>query len=148
MADPLELFRLYKDDIYRFALSYTHSREDAEDICQTVFEQLLKHPSIQPGKEKAWLMQACANRCRNLLRSYWWQKTLPLEDIHSVSMPEPDPVEQAVMALRPEYRAVVYLYYFEGYTTQEIGRLLHISQSTVSTRLYRARQMLKQALEE
>lgn len=148
MADPLELFRLYKDDIYRFALSYTHSREDAEDICQTVFEQLLKHPSIQPGKEKAWLMQTCANRCRNLLRSHWWQKTLPLEDVHSISMPEPDPVEQAVMALRPEYRAVVYLYYFEGYTTQEIGRLLGIRQSTVSTRLCRARQMLKQALEE
>ena len=53
MANPLELFRRYKDDIYRFALSYTHSREDAEDICQTVFEQLLKNPSIQPGKEKA-----------------------------------------------------------------------------------------------
>ena len=51
MADPMELFRLYKDDIYRFALSYTHSREDAEDICQSVFEQLLRHPSIQPGKE-------------------------------------------------------------------------------------------------
>lgn len=147
MANPLELFRRYKDDIYRFALSYTHSREDAEDICQTVFEQLLKNPSIQPGKEKAWLMQTCANRCRNLLRSHWWSRTVPLEDVHITPGQEPDSVKEAVMALRPEYRAVVYLYYFEGYSTQEIGQLLRISQSAVSTRLHRARDLLKQELE-
>lgn len=148
MADPLELFRLYKDDIYRFALSYTHSREDAEDICQTVFEQLLRHPSIAPGKEKAWLMQTCANRCKNLLRSHWWSRTAPLEDVHSVPGQDADPVKEAVMALKPEYRAVVYLYYYEGYSTEEIGRLLRISQSAVSTRLCRARHQLKQELEE
>lgn len=147
MADPLELFRLYKDDIYRFALSYTHSREDAEDICQSVFEQLLKHPTIQPGKEKAWLMQTCANRCNNFLRSHWWCRTAPLEEVHSTPGQEFDPVREAVMNLKPEYRAVVYLYYYEGYTTQEIGTLLRISQSAVSTRLHRARQQLKQELE-
>lgn len=95
MADPMELFRLYKDDIYRFALSYTHSREDAEDICQTVFEQLLRHPSIASGKEKAWLMQTCANRCKNLLRSHWWSRTAPLEDVHSVPGQTSDPVKEA-----------------------------------------------------
>ena len=136
MANPLELFRRYKDDIYRFALSYTHSREDAEDICQTVFEQLLKNPSIQPGKEKAWL-----------LRSHWWSRTVPLEDVHIIPGQEPDSVKEAVMALRPEYRAVVYLYYFEGYSTKEIGQLLRISQSAVPTRLHRARNLLKQELE-
>ena len=148
MADPMELFRLYKDDIYRFALSYTHSREDAEDICQSVFEQLLRHPSIQPGKEKAWLMQTCANRCKNLLRSHWWSRSTPLEDVHSVPGQSLDPVKEAVMALKPEYRAVVYLYYYEGYSTDEIGKLLRISQSAVSTRLHRARHQLKQELEE
>lgn len=148
MADPLELFQLYKDDVYRFALSYTHSREDAQDICQTVFEQLLKNPSIQPGKEKAWLMQTCANRCKNLLRSHWWSRTAPLEDVHSVPGQKSPPVQEAVMNLKPEYRAVIFLYYYEGYTTQEIGALLRISQSNVSTRLHRARQLLKQELEE
>ena len=147
MADAAELFRLYKNDIYRFALSYTHSREDAEDICQTVFEQALTH-SITPGKEKAWLMQTCANRCRNLLRSHWWQRTAPLEDVHTAPGQEADPVKEAVTALRPEYRAVVYLYYYEGLSTQEIGKLLRISQSAVSTRLHRARNQLKQELEE
>lgn len=148
MADPMELFRLYKNDIYRFALSYTHSREDAEDICQSVFEQLLTHRDITPGREKAWLMQVCANRCRNLLRSHWWSRTAPLEDVHSIPEQTADPVKEAVMALRPEYRSVVYLYYYEGYSTEEIGNLLRISQSAVSTRLHRARHQLKQELEE
>lgn len=148
MADPLELFRLYKDDIYRFALSYTHSREEAEDICQTVFEQLLTHPSVTPGKEKAWLMQTCANRCKNLLRSHWWQRTTPLEDAHQIPGAGDNPVRDAVSALKPQLRVVTYLYYYEGYTTEEIAKLLGISQSAVSTRLYRARAQLKQELED
>lgn len=148
MADILALFQAYRDDVYRFALSYTRSREEAEDICQTVFEQLLKCPDIGPGKEKAWLMQTCANRCKNLLRSHWWQRTEALDDTLTAPPESDSPVKQAVLALRPEYRAVVYLYYYEGYSTDEIAKLLHISQSAVSTRLHRARQQLKDELKE
>ena len=43
---------------------------------------------------------------------------------------------------------VVYLRYYEEYTTQEIGQLLKISQSAVTTRLNRARRMLKEQLKE
>lgn len=147
MDGVLELFQAYRDDVYRFALSYTRSREEAEDICQTVFEQLLRQKSITPGKEKAWLMQTCANRCKNLLRSHWWQKTVPMEDRPDAPR-DADPVRRAVLGLKPEYRAVVYLYYYEGYDTREIGKLLGISQSAVSTRLHRARSLLKQELED
>ena len=41
MYDVMELFRLYKDDVYRLAVSYTHSIQDAEDVCQTVFLKLM-----------------------------------------------------------------------------------------------------------
>lgn len=148
MVQAEELFHTYKDDVYRFALSYTRSREEAEDICQTVFEKLLRQSVITPGKEKAWLMQTCANACKNLLRSHWWQKTDGLDENTALDAPEISPVKQAIMALDPKYRVVVYLYYYEGYTTAEIGALLRLSQSVVSTRLYRARQELKTALEE
>lgn len=148
MERILELFGKYRDDVYRFALSYTRSPEEAEDICQTVFEKLLRQKSVTPGKEKAWLMQTCANQCKNLLRSHWWRKTETLEEAAAVSGEETDSVQQAVMALKPEYRAVVYLYYYEGYDTSEIARLLKITQSAVSTRLYRARLLLKEHLEE
>ena len=148
MPNVLALFQQYRDDVYRLALSYTRSPQEAEDVCQSVFLKLLEHPPRTPGAEKAWLMQVCANQCRNLLRSHWWSRTTPLEDVHSVPGQSLDPVKEAVMALKPEYRAVVYLYYYEGYSTDEIGKLLRISQSAVSTRLHRARHQLKQELEE
>lgn len=148
MADAETLFHTYRDDVYRFALSYTRSREEAEDICQTVFEKLLRQKDITPGKEKAWLMQTCANACKNLLRSHWWRKTAPWDQAVEQAAAGDAPVRRAVMALEPKYRAVVYLYYLEGYSTAEIGALLKISQSVVSTRLHRARQTLKQELEE
>lgn len=54
-------FELYKDDVYRLALSYTRSTADAEDVCQTAFLKLLEQKAITPGKERAWLMQVTAN---------------------------------------------------------------------------------------
>ena len=52
------------------------------------------------------------------------------------------------MALEPKYRVVIYLRYYEEYATKEIAHLLHISQTSVTTRLSRGRQMLKNTLKE
>lgn len=55
---------------------------------------------------------------------------------------------EAVMALPKDYRIVVHLFYYEDYRTGEIAELLHIREQTVRTRLVRARNKLKQRLEE
>lgn len=141
-------FRRYRDDVYRLALSYTKSIQEAEDVCQTVFLKLLQQESVTPGKEKAWLMQVTANQCRNLLRSSWWRNTAPLEEASDSVQPKNLEIYQAVMALPPKYRVVIYLRYYEELTTAEMGKLLHISQTAVTTRLSRAREMLKQQLKE
>ncbi len=146
-----ELFQLYKNDVYRLAVSYTHSREEAEDICQTVFLRLLEQPHITPGKEKAWLMQVTANACRSLLRSARWKTGEPLEENtleENISAQEADhgDVFDAVMALPPHYRVTVYLHYYEGLTSKEIAALLKLRTSTVTTRLARARDLLRQTL--
>ena len=148
MPDVLPLFHRYKDDVYRLALSCTRSPQEAEDICQTVFLKLLEHPSIAPGKEKAWLMQVTVNQCRSLLRSHWWSRTAPMDEKLPTPTAESDGVREAVMSLEPKYRVVVYLYYYEQYTVKEIAQLLRISTSCVSTRLFRARELLKKRLEE
>ena len=142
------LFHKYKDDVYRLAVSYTRSRQDAEDVCQNVFLKLMKQPQIDPGKEKSWLMQVTANECRSLLRSHWWRTTVSIEDTLSVSGPETSGVLEALMQLDPKYRVVVYLHYYEGFHTSEIAGLLKISQSAVTTRLSRARRELKSILQE
>ena len=143
-----EPFRLYRDDVYRLALSYTKSTQEAEDVCQTVFLKLLEQPQVAAGKEKAWLMQVTANQCRNLLRSGWWRKTAPLEDCQGEAHVRYKSVYADVMALPPKYRVVVYLRYYEEATTAEIAALLRISQTAVTTRLSRARLMLKEQLKE
>lgn len=141
-------FTLYKDAIYRLALSYTKSPADAEDVCQTVFLKLLEQKSITPGKERAWLMQVTANQCRSLLRSAWWKKTAPLEEC-TLAAPETDnSVLSALLTIPPKYRVVLYLHYYECCSTREVGELLHITQSAVTTRLSRGREMLKNQLKE
>ena len=141
------LFELYKDDVYRLAVSFTRNPQEAEDVCQTVFLKLME-ARVSPGKERAWLMQVTANQCRSLLRSAWWRRTAPLEDcVHAWGIQE-NGVLEALMALRPKYRVVLYLHYYENQSSAEIGKLLRISQSAVTTRLSRGRQLLKDALKE
>lgn len=154
MHDVIELFHLYKDDVYRLAVSYTHSVHDAEDVCQTVFLKLMEQRDrITPGKEKAWLMQVAANQCRSLLRSVWRKRTEPFEDDTLKErifqgQREMQGVWECIKRLKPGYRVVVYLFYYEGYGTREIAHILRISGTAVTTRLARAREMLKKELKE
>ena len=146
--DVLYLFHRYRDDVYRLAVNYTRSPQEAEDVCQTVFLKLMDQGEITPGKEKAWLMQVTANECRDLLRSAWWKRTVPLEDAVHMSQPRTDETITLLQTLDPKYRVVLYLHYYEQYTTQEISKLLKIPVGTVSTRLKRGRDQLKLLLKE
>lgn len=146
--DVLYLFHRYRDDVYRLAVNFTHNPQEAEDVCQNVFLKLMEQGELIPGKEKAWLMQVTANECRSLLRSSWWKKSIPLDP----SIPAPDyqmdETIQVVLSLPPKYRVVIYLHYYEQYSATEIGALLKLPVSTVTTRLSRGREMLKKKLGE
>ncbi len=148
MENVEDLFRRYKNDVYRLAVSYTHSMAEAEDVCQTVFLRLLEQRHITPGKEKAWLMQVTANTCRSLLRSARWKTGEPLDESIPARESGRGEVLDAVMALPPKYRVTVYLHYYEGLTAKEIAALLKLSPSAVTTRLARARELLRQMLSE
>ncbi len=146
--DVLYLFQRYRDDVYRLAVNYTNSTQEAEDVCQSVFLKLLEHPDITPGKERAWLMQVTVNTCRDLLRSAWWKKTVPLDAVISAPQVQRDETVLLLRKLPPKYRVVLYLHYYEQYTTQEIAKLLQIPTGTVSTRLRRGREALRSMLKE
>ena len=146
--DVLYLFHRYRDDVYRLAVNYIRSPQEAEDVCQTVFLKLLEQPDLMPGREKAWLMQVTANECRDLLRSSWWKRTVPLEQAFQIPKTEADETIYLLRKLPPKYRVVLYLHYYEQYTTAEIAQLLKIPTGTVSTRLKRARERLKTMLKE
>jgi len=87
------------------------------------------------------------NLCRDHARERMRHGTEEIDE--TIAAPQEDrEVLQKVMELPEKDRAVVYLYYFEGYSTSEIARLTHTTQTAVSTRLARAREKLKRELEE
>ena len=146
--DATELFRRYGDGVFRLCWSYTGSRQDAEDVTQTVFLKLLeRQPALEEGRERAWLFQVAANECRSLWRRLSRHRPEPLEEALTVAaQPEEEAVLEQVLSLRPGDRAVLYLFYYEGYSTQEVGEMLHLSQTAVTSRLQRARKKLKEKL--
>lgn len=142
-----KLFEKYKDMVYRLALSYLGNPEDAQDISQEVFLRLLRwNGRIRSGAERAWLTKVTVNCCKDLLSSR--VPTREVEETDAVYFPETSDLKEAVMALPGDYRVVVFLHYYEDYSTQEIADLLKVSQSVVTTRLHRARQRLKYLLQE
>lgn len=141
----------YLNDVYRLAYSISGNAADAADISQNVFLKL----SMQMEKKtfenqahlKNWLLRCAANEARSLLRSFWkknvqisdeWVPDEP-ESIH----PEGLLLRSLIEQLSKTDRAIVVLFYWHGYDQKEIAKMLRLTVSTVSTRLYRTRQKLK-----
>ncbi|MDO5547902.1 MAG: RNA polymerase sigma factor [Eubacteriales bacterium] len=144
-------FERQKDRIFRLALSYTKSVPDAEDVCQDVFCKLLAQPPFEDTEqEKAWLIRVTINTCKNLLRSSWWKRRVPLEkaELLPAGETESGAFLAEILELPPKLHVVIHLHYYEGYTAREIGEQLGISESAVQNRLMRARRKLRGYLEE
>ena len=142
-----KLYDTYAQDVYRLALSYLRNTQDAEDVCHGVFLTLVeKDITLFPGKEKAWLLKAAANACKNHLKSFWKLNREELDD-RMVFADDGDRELWAIVGtLPPKYRAVIHLYYYEGYPQDEIARILGITRTAVQTRMQRARTMLEKEL--
>ena len=107
-------------------------------------------PELEEGKERAWLLQVTANQCRDLWRRLRRRATVPLEEARAVAVlpPKVETVWETVKTLKPMDRGALYLFYYEGYSTGEIAQMLRVSQSSVTSRLCRARKKLKEQLEQ
>ena len=145
-----EIYTRHSKTVYRVCFAYMKNPADTEDAVQDTFFHLIKSgPAFENEEhEKAWLIRTAANICKDVLR-HWWRRRENIEDFHDLQSPEEietDDVFQAVMALPIKYKAVVYLYYYEGYSVNEIARMLHKPSNTIKTRLSRARKLLKKEL--
>ena len=149
LVDVNQAFEEYKNLVFRLGLMYTKNVRDAEDVCQSVFLKLVeKKEQISQEAVKPWLITVTANLCKDRFRSFWHKKVqLTADEMITVRKDESELLGN-VMQLRKTERVVIYLYYYEGYSTVEIGEILGISQTNVSTRLMRARKSLRSMLEE
>ena len=144
------LTNTYADAILRLSYAYLKNTQDAQDVCQTVFVRLLTEPrEFESGEhERAYILRMAANACKDLLKSPWHQRSESLDQGMQVPAPQESDgsVLEAVNQLPPIYRAVIYLFYYEGYQAAEIGQILGIPTATVHTRLARGRTKLKELL--
>lgn len=148
-----EIYSDHKNAVYRLALTYLHNVEEAEDVTQDVFLKLIANgDAIVPGKERAWLLTATANLCKDRLRFWKRHEEIELTDRLAEELPgaeKPDSaVLEAVMSLPVKERTVIHLHYYEGFSTAEIAKIQGITQTAVTTRLARGRKHLKLSLED
>jgi len=134
----------YLDMVFRIAYQNTANYSDAEDVTQEVFIKLMKERRfISEEHMKAWLIRVTINLCKDLKKSFWHRRT---ESLPNEWQPAEGPQASFMDELRrlpKNYRNVLYLYYFEGYTVPEIAKILGNKENTVSSWMTRARKKLK-----
>lgn len=139
------------DAVLRMAYSYLHNMADAEEILQDTLVQFLKAaPTLESREhEKAWFLHVAANLCRNRLKYNTIRQTDELaDDLAAEGRSDLLFVWDAVKSLPEKYREVVHLYYYEGYQTAEIAKMLGMKEPTVRSNLARGREKLKSVLKE
>lgn len=141
----------HSDTVRRLCMIHLKNHADTEDIFQTVFLKyaLRSAPFESEEHERAWFVRVTLNACKDLLKSFFRSRTVPLDqlaDLPAQMTEEQREVLQAVLALPPNYKNVIYLHYYEGYTAPQIAELLGKNVNTVYTLLTRARSKLRQQL--
>lgn len=146
----------YQKPIFNVALRMVHGPDDAQEVTQIVFVKAYeKLDNFNPKfKFFSWIYRMAVNESINFLKRqkkhqgldeemYSNEKT-PEQQFHAVEMT--DKLMNALMELQIDYRAVVVLKHLEGLSYSEVSYILEIPEKTVKSRLFTARQRLKEIL--
>lgn len=146
-----EIYERHVQTVWRVCYAYMKNTAETEDAVQDTFLRLMDaNPSFESAEhEKAWLIRTASNVCKNHLKRKW-RKRENLDSAENTvgEMMQTNEVLDAVLALPDKYKAVVYLYYYEGYAGKEIAAILKKPASTVRNLLRDARKQLKEKLGE
>lgn len=150
-SELIKYTEMYREMLFRLAYSATLNRADSEDIVQEAFIRLyMSKKKIDSETAKAWLIRVTVNLCKNRNKLYWNRQRSEIdenavnEDISDVNIA----LRDALKKLPQNYRTVIYLHYYAGYQVSEIGKLLGLSITAVTTRLQRGREKLKEFLDD
>jgi RNA polymerase sigma-70 factor (ECF subfamily) len=153
------LFEVYKDRVYSIAMySLSGSEAAAADATQQVFVKLITRIKQFRGDSEftTWLYRLVVNTCRDERRKL--RRFVPLADAAALRTASESPraeytrkelsirVQHAVSELRPKLRWPIVLRYVEGFSYEEIARVLGCSKGTVASRLNRGHKALARRL--
>ena len=142
----------FADGVYRFIVKNIRHAEDAQDIVQSAFEKLwVNRAQVLPEKAKSYLFTVAYHQMIDHIRK---SNKMPLsEDTkipHQQIVQEDEELKQVLMRaineLNPIQKSLVLLKDYEGYSYQEIGEIMRLSESQVKVYLHRARLILKTKL--
>lgn len=150
----------YQQPVWDLALYLLQDREEAADVAQEALVRACQSlDRLRPGAPwRPWVLRIAANLATDRLRR---RRRAPLPLAEALPVPDPAPppeealarreaaqaVRRAVAALPPAYRALVVLFHVHGVPQEELAAAFGLSVSQVKNRLYRARRMLRPALE-
>ena len=147
-----QIVRTYADMVYRIAYRYVNNSIDADDVFSEAFLAYFKKERTFESEEhrKAWLIRVTINCAKDLLA-----QRAQLQQLHEETLPDETArdtdtymdLHKAIEGLRPEYREVIKLYYLEDLSVKEMVQILNRNENTIKTQLFRAREILKSALE-
>ena len=145
----------WEASLMRMCFAYLGDATLAEDAVQETFLKAWKGYERFRGQasEKTWLMRIAINTCKDVRRSAWFRhidRSTALESLpesHTPFSAEDDAVTRAVMGLRPKYREVVLLRWYQELSGGEVAQALNLPKSTVYNRLRRAYAILEKELE-
>ena len=170
ILDVEELFRLYGNDVLRMCNVYLRKQSLAEDAFQDVFVKVMTRSDSYRGDSdiKYWLLSIARNVCLDYLKSSYMKRTSFMGDLLDRTKPQSEekkrvkplpgnqveerlidamdtgnPLLDAVQNLPAKYKDVILLRFYFDMDNEAIAKQLGITESTVRSRLMRARAKLK-----
>lgn len=145
----------YQPSLLRTCYLYLQDQVQAEDAVQETFFKAYRTFGAFRGEsgEKTWLMKIALNTCRDMRKTGWFRRMdrrVTPDMLPEASVPPAryeDDLMVGIMNLPRKLREAVLLYYYQNLDTNEIAAILEIGRSSVSGRLQRAREKLREILE-
>ena len=146
-----QIYDRHVKTVYRICFIYMKNQHDTEDMVQNTFIKLMKDDTQFQSEEheKAWLIKTATNLCKDHFRS-WWSKRVSMDEVAELTVDDSLLANDAlkmVLELPDKYKTAVYMYYYEGYSTVEIAKILGKKESTIRGYLHTGRKLLKLEME-
>lgn len=139
----------HEKELLRLCCVYLKDVNMAEDAVQETFLKAYKGMDAfrKESSEKTWLIRIAVNVCRDMRRNAWFRFVDRRVDLEKMQIPQNHALLLSVMELPRKQMEVVLLYYYERMTQKEIASMLGLSDVSVSKRLQKARQRLREEWE-
>jgi RNA polymerase sigma-70 factor (ECF subfamily) len=147
----------YERPVFNTVLHMVGNQDDARELCQQVFMKAFEHLATYDPQRKffSWIYRVAVNEAINHVKAR--RNTEPLSDAIQTTQANPaekfEEVEQfihlheEIMKLDANYRAVIILRHFLHLSYDEVGDILNVPEKTVKSRLFTARQQLRDAMQ-